>query len=1128
MSANKEFSPKEKLDLILKTYLEENIGGYSKSNPQNLLELETRFGKGMKITRTHYDQVVNKLLSSGFAAMPRETLLRIGTEYLDENTGLTKQSNVRVELKGMPNVSKYCKTDNLLDENQNLLPGTKFVKKGNFKGSRGYVDPADFWDYNFRVAFQQEQNINSESNIPQNILQKWSNTRKTFRYINRNRLLHKDLPFAVDISIVKESKKRGKQYVPEYNFRDSGVLVSAEMFEIEIEVINNDVGIGTSYDSIETLGNALRKVIKTVLCGLQGTNYPISKDEKDMISNEYLELIEKKEKKFMHFRDFIGPSSLTLELKNVVDLQESKDLKIPNIRKDYTVTDKADGERKLMYISKKGKLYLIDTNMNIQFTGAITKNNSIFNTLIDGEHILHNKYKAFINLYAAFDIYYLGGKDVRNLSFAANNIDKEEESVEKDKVKPLRLEILTNLLKKNNAESVTGNSISPLRIEMKKFYRDSASQTIFQGCRFILDKVDNDMFEYETDGLIFTPSILPVGANKIGEYVEPVKATWEHSFKWKPPIHNTIDFLISIKKTSNGQDFVGNIFQSGVDMSSTNQLTQYKTLILRVGYDEDKHGFINPCQDIIDNKMPEYGERKRRGQNYYPMQFFPTNPPDINAGICNILLQNGNGGEKYMFTEANEIIEDNMIVEFTYNLSREEGWRWVPVRVRHDKTSQLRSGEKNFGNAFHVANSNWRVIHNPITKEMISNGNDIPELYSDDEVYYNKNSKTTSTRALRDFHNLFVKKLLITSVSNRGDILVDLAVGKGGDLPKWIFAKLKFVFGIDISPDNIDNRIDGVCARYLRKYKETRNMPKGLFVVGNSAINIRNTDAIVGEKNKQITNAIFGVGPKDKEVLGEGVYNQYGVANEGFNVCSIQFAMHYMFETQKSLCNFLQNVSEVTKLGGYFIATCYDGKTVFNMLKEKDENESVVIMENDSKMWELTKRYDRNSFEDNVSSLGYAIDVYQESINKTFREYLVNYEYLTRLFEDYGFVLITKEEAQQLGLPSGSGLFDELYQDMVNEIERDKYASKKYGTAPNMTSSEKRISYLNRYFVYKKIRNVDAKKVTMSLLNQSYEEIVDDNKESELAKKTAISVIKQQDKTSKTKSKKTRKLVIRE
>ena len=84
-----------------------------------------------------------------------------------------------------------------------------------------------------------------------------------------------------------------------------------------------------------------------------------------------------------------------------------------------------------------------------------------------------------------------------------------------------------------------------------------------------------------------------------------------------------------------------------------------------------------------------------------------------------------------------------------------------------------------------------------------------------------------------------------------------ILIGKGGDLPKWIASKLKFVLGIDISKDNIHNRLNGACARYLNYKKRYKEMPSCLFVVGNSSINIRNTDAIITDKDKQITQAVL-------------------------------------------------------------------------------------------------------------------------------------------------------------------------------------------------------------------------------------------------------------------------------
>ena len=45
-------------------------------------------------------------------------------------------------------------------------------------------------------------------------------------------------------------------------------------------------------------------------------------------------------------------------------------------------------------------------NMNVIFTGAKTTEEKCFNSLLDGELILHNKKHQFINTFAVFDIYY--------------------------------------------------------------------------------------------------------------------------------------------------------------------------------------------------------------------------------------------------------------------------------------------------------------------------------------------------------------------------------------------------------------------------------------------------------------------------------------------------------------------------------------------------------------------------------------------------------------------------------------------------------------------------------------------------------------------------------------------------
>ena len=836
-------------------------------------------------------------------------------------------------------------------------------------------------------------------------------------------------------------------------------------------------------------------------------------------------------------KNFVGPSQFTLQINNIVPNNET--FRTPNIRRNYTVTEKADGDRKLLFISNNGKMYFINTNMVVEFTGAISLNKLLFNTIIDGEHIKVNKKGDFINLYAAFDLYYLNKVDTRSYAFAPTDDD------EPDSKKQFRLLMLSNVIKDLQAVSIISKTKSekqksPVTFFTKRFYQDKKSQSIFEGCAAILQNVKDGNYDYETDGLIFTPSDMGVGSNKIGEVKDPFKTTWEHSFKWKHAEFNTIDFLITTKKSNDGNDEINNIFQGGKNTNAVSQLSQYKTLILRVGYDEKKHGYLNPCQNMIDDEIPKNND-KDFANNYRPMQFYPSNPVDENAGVTNIMLEKSSSGEKIMLTEEGEVIEDNTIVECKYVMNNKNGWKWVPIRVRYDKTAAFRNGEKNYGNAYHVADNNWYSIHNPITEEMITTGRNIPDEFSNEDVYYNSTGNATNTRALRDFHNLFVKKTLIHSVTKPGDTLIDLAVGKGGDFPKWISAKLKFVFGIDISRDNIQNRLNGACARYLNYKKKMKSVPDSLFVHGNSAVNIRDGAALYSDKDVSITKAVFGQGPKDKVELGKGVVKLFGYGENGFNVSSIQFAIHYMFENRSTLFNFIRNVCETTKTGGYFIGTCYDGKEIFNLLREKSFGESISIMQNDEKIWSITKQYDQESYDDSENSLGFPIDVYQESINNTFREYLVNFTYLSRIMQNFGFSLITKKDAQSLNLPSGSGMFSELFNLMdikkkQNAKRNSKFGNREeYGTAGNMTSYEKKISFLNRYFVFKKTHDVDAEKIANDLLGigNPGEDIKLDEKDSQQDKEITSPVqeieedVKTQKKTKKTVTRKKKKLVLK-
>ena len=1096
----KEGSPQTQLDKIIKKYYD--VNPFINSN-NSYNELEVKFGtRGIKpLTRGDYDNVIKTLKSFGFTSADYvgKSMLRINCEFLDSATGRFKLSDIRTEIAGLHNVENYCKNNDLKMIYTQSPTSVDFINKklASVNGERIY--PVNFDDFNFRVSYQIEEK--PKIGVRNFILENWRKSKKEFRYINRVAFEHQDYPFLVDISIVKYGNRSVDKFgrtnrgpmIRVYTIEESNVFNNEESYEIEIEINNQKIGPGTKFNNPVIIVESLRKVIKFVLSGLQGTNYPISYPEQKDVLISYMKLIWKDEyqydpKQKIGNMYFIGPNSVTLQIVNICKMDDNSTQ--TNIRKDFVVTDKADGERRLMYVSEKGKIYLISTNMDIIFTGAKTTNESCFNALLDGELIIHDKNGVFINLYAAFDIYYFQKKDVRDNTFMLlkdeSNVNKSRYYLLKNYVNALNTVSIMNTTNVKDTNAISSEIFSPIKITCKEFFPMNDKQSIFDGCNQILKKEKDGRFEYNTDGVIFTHGFYGVGSEEIGKAGPKTKITWTQSFKWKPPQYNTIDFLVTTNKGPNGDDVVKPIFEDGISTKSVVQLSEYKVIELRCGFSESKDGYINPCQDVVDDKMPQqiiFNPKNRKENDYLPKRFYPTEPYDPKAGLCKIMLKIDENGSKQMFSEENEVFSDNTIVEFRYDFEREEGWRWIPLRVRYDKTSRYLRGEKEFGNSYKTCNENWKSIHpaGRITEDMLSTGLDIPDIIVSEDKYYNTPAGKFKTESMKAFHNLYVKRMLITGVSKQGDTLIDFACGKAGDLPKWIAARLSFIFGIDYSKENLENRLDGACARFLNFKKTTKNMPSALFVHGNSGFNVRNGNAMLNDKAKQITAAIFGSGPKDADKIGKGVAKQYGKHDDGFNISSCQFAIHYFLENPDTLQGFVKNLAECTKLNGYFIGTAYDGKLVFDLLKKVNVGEGIQINEDGKKIWEIIKMYNAKSFEDNSSCIGYKIDVYQESINQLISEYLVNFDYLNRILNLYGFRLITREEANEMGIPDSTGLFSELYINMLDEISKNKFKGKEFGNAANMSPSEQKISFLNRYFVYKKFSEVNTEKIIMEL-----------------------------------------------
>lgn len=990
-------------------------------------ELEIRFGTASKnfISKIEFDNVIGRLKSFDFES---------DNEHGDYSLKISDDVHkIRTEISGLHNIREYCIHDSLSkilkssDKNIQFLKKTPVILK-----DETHVPTFDNKDFNFRISYTNETIL---SNDDKEVIALLSDTKskKFFRHINRVSFKHPDYPIRIDLSVVKSNKSSRNN-----SFKDSKVIESPEQFEIEIELLNEPALLFDSND----LYSKLQTCIMHILCGMQDTLYPIGNATISRVINEYKTLIKVDP-------IFCGPSSQTLQMHHLFNTSSF------NILTDYTVTDKADGFRKLLFIDSTGKLFYITTNLQIQFCGVTVESQpNIFNSLIDGEHITHDKNDKFINTYAAFDCYYLNGKSLRDAPF----VKSEHKDTTISRYNELR-KLVAHI-----RDSISNLTFFP--IFTKEFYQTSDSSSIFKQCEKLLDNIEkNESYNYNTDGLIFTPSYLSVGADKVDQSSsEPSKKVWNSSFKWKPVEYNTIDFLVTFPDKSKKQF---------VNYTDSTTIVQHQIINLRVGYNPNSHGYLNPFKMVIDGDFEQ--SSSTTNQNYFPALFYPTNPYNSETHICHIPLKTDSNGTAQMFTfnehgQQNELFTDNMIVEFKFVMSNPEFKQWIPIKVRYDKTFELRNSGKNFGNAYHVANANWHSIHKPITHDIIKNGIKDAELASsfDSDIYYNNsktNNKTKVASNLRYFHNV-LKGLLIDFVCDTDDlILIDIAVGKGGDLHKWNKTNkgtIKFILGIDLSRDNIENRIDGACKRFIDEKKKHPHYISSVFLQGDCSKNIKNGAAFSSDQHSTISQGIFGSGNNSPALIGKIVSQNFGIASNGFDIVSCQFALHYFFKDKNTLKNFVINLVECTALNGKFIGTCFDGKLVFDLLRD---SKNITYSNDHSIIVNIIKNYSYTSFPDDVNCLGYPIDVFQESINQSITEYLVNFDFFIRIMENYGFSLMK---------PTDNHYFNNSIDSF--EVIHNKYTSAN-GEPIQLSDSEKQLSFLNKYFIFQKIVNVNVEEV---------------------------------------------------
>jgi SAM-dependent methyltransferase len=791
-----------------------------------------------------------------------------------------------------------------------------------------------------------------------------------------------------------------------------------------------------------------------VLRAIQKNSLLIRRSVADAVRREYLTITASKK--------FRGVGPMTLQVDNIRrELIEA----IPNVRTGYNVTDKADGLRTMGFVNEDGELYLVDQSLNIYRTGL--KNDKCAKSIVDGEWVTLSKEEQAINHYLIFDIYYyIDGKKVSHLpfiTFKEGVLDNEAES---------RFNMMNNWYKtwKDDVKPSAPPKAVTLLVALKGFmFATAGNDSIFQqGCASILDSSRL----YHTDGLILTSNTAPIP--------DGTGVRFPQQFKWKPAKDNTVDFLINYERDTEMPTLEKITTSIHPD---TNSSVQYKTMRLYVGSKKGRDN-DNPRATILFQEPIVHNSEK---EQYKPALFHPIEFPDTMANTCYVpVYRDQETGEEYAMTENTmEPIPNRSVVEMRYDPSREPGWRWIPFRIRHDKTERLlraaaKGGTIKYSGVMNdegVANDVWNSIHNPVTESMIRNGteqateeeiqNILQIRESGSEVgkkYYASKAPKENillVKGLREFHNKYIKNdILIKRVLRGGNkTLVDLACGKGGDLFKWIQNRARAVIGIDTSGDGITNSEDGAYKRYVQDIKKfgMGTVPKIAFVIGNSSKNIVSGEAGATPEESNMLRSIFGkykpdgpVPPYIRDVMASSFL-------AGTDVAACMFALHYFFENKATLDGFLRNLSEIVKIGGYFIGCCFDGDKIFQLLHGVERGRSRSGEIEGVPLWTIKKDYDAVELLSDDSSLGLAIDVEFISIGPAQREYLVPFDLLTKKMESIGFSLLNASELKEMNLKASTNTFDVSFQMADRENQR-------FSMLPPVME----YSFLNRWFIFKR------------------------------------------------------------
>lgn len=673
--------------------------------------------------------------------------------------------------------------------------------------------------------------------------------------------------------------------------------------------------------------------------------------------------------------------------------------------KSYYLTDKADGKRAIVYVNNNKMHILTDEILTISFDKMTSSEKEI--AIEDCEFKEDEEFEDDKSNVIIFDAEYLKKNDKPKLYIFDVMMYKGNKLVNQGFDE--RIKYIDKIIKIPNWRFKE-------YVESKYFVKLGTNHGDYK--KEILKLYNRKNKPYPIDGLIFTPNDEPYKKMKV--------------YKWKPLEFLTVDFLVR---------------------KCPKRLLGIKPYVKKPGYDLYLL-FVGITQSMFNNLnmnfMNRYGDLfgrfLKQNKAYFPVQFSPSECPYA------YLYYHDSKTEK-------KIDLDQKVGEFRFHICDDDekcpkdagcyGY-WELLKIREDRQSDVDKGTY-YGNNYEFAEYIWQNYKNPLTLEDLTIDKD-----EYDKLNYFQSEDSDLHRPQRYFNSFVKSKLLdysmevqkglkkdnlmkdekkvqldlkrdkvkakrkierrrekakikakggniydmpkskpepikltkeeekkieknykpkIKNIISGGTVfaenILDLGAGKGQDL--FRIAKLGFKYGLFI--DNDETALSELIRRkfVLSKMRGTESQMQ---------VNIKRLNLLKNYKEniQKLTTAGINTPPY------------------GFDVIICNFALHYLIPNIDSIKNILDFITYYIKPGGVFMFTAFDGEKVFNLLQK--ENNHYKVYEGDVLKYSIEAEYTSKRLEETGQKIKVLLPF---SKGEYYTEYLVNNEFLEKIFKKYGY-----------------------------------------------------------------------------------------------------------------------------